>query len=54
MSAACLGRAERVMRTPLERFVAAARISKQATISAEFCFIFILNFRHSGKKLVKR
>ena len=54
MSGACLGRAERVMRNQLERFVAAARISKQATISAESCFMFILYFRNSGNKVIKR
>ena len=42
------------MRSQLERFVAAARISKQATIKVEFYYISILYFRHSGKKLIKR
>ena len=42
------------MRSQPERFVAAARIRKQATIKVEFCYISILYFRHSGKKLIKR
>jgi len=54
ISGACLGRAERVMRNQLERFVAAARISKQATISAKPCLIFMLYSRNSGNKVIKR
>jgi len=42
--------AQRVMRIQLERFVAAARISEQATISAEFCLIFILHFSVAATK----
>ncbi|MHC1623287.1 MAG: hypothetical protein ACXQTR_01700 [Candidatus Methanospirareceae archaeon] len=41
------------MRNQLERFVAAARISKQATIGAEFCFIFVLYFQYSGNTLLR-